>query len=506
MVINTIKEKEFGEDIFDTTYLLRVENGHIYLFVNIKKKADIEIEYRLYDKNKLIQKSDFTKNKKIRMKIPKFGNLRARITLKEVNTTNEYVIVTPYVIYNAETAITYVNPNTVTFIPGTKMISELIKKENQKKVDLFNTIEKINAILAFEYSFLQYFESKGISNVSLYSDEDDAVLAKLLWMNISSQKKDGIKHLLAITPFVHTLTIPRKISMIFRKTSTEGLVNEEDTIIICKTKRDLKEIGILRKKTGANVLHIIDLINEILKYNYIIKPHEKIQLNNNIKVVTCTLPNLYKVLEKSVYEQEILDDKILLKDVRKNEYSTSTLIPQSLKRFDESLEYNKEVIGNYFFTNDKGAKDYKSHYLNVVNGYRVTINQPKKYKNTIYILGNSVTFGIGTDDSNTIASILQEKFNSVNNNYCVLNCASYVEDNYQLDLLNRLKFKTGDIVISLLHADKIENENYIYHNLQQYFEKPHDMGEVFIDPKHINKIGNEKIADVLFDILNEETK
>jgi hypothetical protein len=106
-------------------------------------------------------------------------------------------------------------------------------------------------------------------------------------------------------------------------------------------------------------------------------------------------------------------------------------IAPALERFNKTLEYNMEItelfeiinIDNIFY-----AKNMHKKYRNVINNFRLTTNQPNNYKNTIYIFGNSITFGIGSEDSETIPSCLQRIINQHfknNKEWCIMNCANH---------------------------------------------------------------------------------
>jgi hypothetical protein len=117
---------------------------------------------------------------------------------------------------------------------------------------------------------------------------------------------------------------------------------------------------------------------------------------------------------------------------------------------------------------------------------------------------------MGVSDKDTIASNLQRLINSHNldshKSYCVFNCANHAGTNLdlQFDLINTMKFNDNDIIISTVRLGKMINfmkKYFITLDCQPNFERPHDMGEVFIDRAHINKIGNQKIAELLFQTM-----
>jgi hypothetical protein len=156
------------------------------------------------------------------------------------------------------------------------------------------------------------------------------------------------------------------------------------------------------------------------------------------------------------------------------------------------------------------CKNINSEYRNVVNNFRLTTDQPDNFKNTIYMFGNSVAFGVGAEDKDTIQSYLQRIINEYftgEESYCVVNCANHGGGNhdYQFDLMETMSFTKGDIIIIGGHKrHNIMNAAKKYCTIchtQHAFEHPHDMGEVFCDNSHLNKIGNQTIAELLFQTM-----
>lgn len=86
--------------------------------------------------------------------------------------------------------------------------------------------------------------------------------------------------------------------------------------------------------------------------------------------------------------------------------------------YNDIEEYGDEYIMQLFQTpaiivKENGEAthiEYKSDYINIINGERYTHNQPEEFYNRIFIFGDCYAFGTGTDDSRTIASYIQSYF------------------------------------------------------------------------------------------------
>ena len=93
--------------------------------------------------------------------------------------------------------------------------------------------------------------------------------------------------------------------------------------------------------------------------------------------------------------------------------------------------------------------DHMGEYLNVINGFRKTENNPDNYKNTIWMFGGCVFFGYAIEDGNTIASSLQRKITEqFESGWRVLNAGLW-GGNFDRSYLRMemLPFREGDIVI-----------------------------------------------------------
>lgn len=94
--------------------------------------------------------------------------------------------------------------------------------------------------------------------------------------------------------------------------------------------------------------------------------------------------------------------------------------------------------------------DKTSRYVNVVSGERYTPDQPKDYKNTIYMLGGCVFFGYAIDDGGTISGALQKILNERcgEHSWRVCNYGTWggnIDQTYAT--LFELNFKPGDVVL-----------------------------------------------------------
>lgn len=185
----------------------------------------------------------------------------------------------------------------------------------------------------------------------------------------------------------------------------------------------------------------------------------------------------------------------------------------SLYNDDVSDEYIKQIYDGVKVFEQNGChylSDFTSQYVNIMNGHRLTVNQPDAFDDSVYIYGSCTARGTGVEDSMTIESFMQklcnEKFGSkyrIEN--CGVGCGSYLEDDFRH--IEETKIGSGDIVIVLepfkaweIFAIKIARASYF--DLSEDFNKNPINEEWFLDyTGHTLPAGNRHIAKFIFDRL-----
>jgi [citrate (pro-3S)-lyase] ligase len=203
--------------------------------------------------------------------------------------------------------------------------------------------------------------------------------------------------------------------------------------------------------------------------------------------------------------------------VREQLASDSPEIPEALKRYNKDLDYARSVMSSYKMRRDSCGvcriEDKQDPYVNVVNGTRVTHDQPRDYDGTIHLFGHSAIFGVGAEDSGTVASHLQRMINEYAKKEnllprLVMNCANFSFRSFHdmYPYIDTFTFKKGDMIVIPsfpYHHEIAEEYGFIVCKPQPAFERPHDMGEVFVDQGHMNSDGYRKVAEVLFGTFQE---
>lgn len=175
-----------------------------------------------------------------------------------------------------------------------------------------------------------------------------------------------------------------------------------------------------------------------------------------------------------------------------------------------SNEKMQEILeGIDFVSTMKGVyqTDASGEFFNVVNGIRVTTDLPDDYEIVVHMFGPSILFGIGVEDDKTIASYLQRMLNGKKDRhtYKVINYGLQRAD--ELDLARTIRkaaIHPGDVVI-VVHNRIYEEfqlrcskEKISYLDTVSIFDRPHDMGEIYIDEGHWIYPPNQRIAEMIF--------
>ena len=162
-----------------------------------------------------------------------------------------------------------------------------------------------------------------------------------------------------------------------------------------------------------------------------------------------------------------------------------------------------------------GVRQYKDTHtklVNTVNGIRVTSYQPYNYKRSIFLTGDCRIFGIGTDDSRTIASLLQDKLNEevpseqfiVHNYGHCLGREKHIDWDESYKILENIPAEPGDVVIFSDHNYAPPNAPELTSwDFSTAAQRPHEYGKIFFDCEHLPPAGYQLVADKLFACLKD---
>lgn len=157
-------------------------------------------------------------------------------------------------------------------------------------------------------------------------------------------------------------------------------------------------------------------------------------------------------------------------------------------------------------------EDYRSKYINVVGGKRITCFQPTEFKGTIHIYGRCGVFGYAVEDKDCLPSQLQKLLvENGMSKYRVVNHGLWGGTDDFLDH-NFLKecagFKPEDIVLFYrMHFDKkllahfIENGVWYKEITDEWHQSPIAQYCFYDKPGHMGAAGYKLVAELIFEDL-----
>lgn len=272
---------------------------------------------------------------------------------------------------------------------------------------------------------------------------------------------------------------------------------------------DKSKINLLKNR-GVKIIDFSKVVYHSVINKVLVRPLQQVKESGN-QVVYVRFPQSNKIKNKSDLEQIAAKTSIgkIRSEIKNGEY------PAGLTSLDVSVDYMKQVIAGWKLVPQDAAydllEDKQEEFVNIQGGHRIIpADQNQKSERTIYLFGNSVMYGIGSDDRHTLPSLLAGLLKNNEFHYYVKNMANFSMNDYVrgTNLMKSIHFQKEDIIIFGSHESMSEDQQHIfggeYIDMTKYFDRPHSMGEVFLDMTHLNKNGYNKMAVELYNNLLEK--
>lgn len=171
------------------------------------------------------------------------------------------------------------------------------------------------------------------------------------------------------------------------------------------------------------------------------------------------------------------------------------------KKINEMMDF--QFIGNHTGVHNI---DVRNSMLNIIDGIRFTSDTPFVYNRTIHMFGPSTLFGVGVEDKHTISSYVQRYVNQKfpEKKIRVVNHGVPRADDIDIArLIRSTPIKSADMIVIVYsrleenHNIRFAFEKIKYLDAHQIFQRPHDMGEIFLDTTHWNHKPNSRISEYL---------
>jgi nucleoside-diphosphate-sugar epimerase/coenzyme F420-reducing hydrogenase beta subunit len=388
---------------------------------------------------------------------------------------------------------------TSSFLPSPSLsaLEPVVSRANK------NLLDGLNVISAFGGNALDYCLDKKIQRVFLYGTDH---LLAYLW-ELAYYSEIEVVKVLSNKEGELDVLFPRvgKVSCVALG-STEGL-ERSVPIIFAGTSVPVELVKL--QTEGYRILRLADLTH----YSHIKRALlDKVLLyqreHPHLMLAALDIPSIQDIKNPSDHERFIISAPLssenrqkVYQEVYASQGKTSEYIQEVLRPIESVLR------SSVFFCADKTTE-----YVNCVNGYRCTTDTPQAFSQTMYFFGNSQCYGIGADDTYTIASVVQRELNACSDNplsYAVLNCAN----GGGLNAFEQWKSfevhapQNGDAVVLCMRFGPLLQEmfgnRFAWFSAKQVLDRPHALGEVFVDKDHTNFRGYEAMGKAFFNFLKE---
>ena len=396
---------------------------------------------------------------------------------------------------------------------------------NFGKLGYDKLIEDISILHSgFGYTIAQWLYDHEFCKVSIYVDPENKELIKLVSLPIKMHDGITINNYFTTTSSVWKLEY-RFIEIFgtneYVPFELTKLIPGEAVIFISLAEN--AEIRTKVEKTGAIFFDIHELISNSLNYIFL-EAHllKHVAETPGVMAMRVIEPSIKQ--DKSENAKKIIAKNITykmnyteLKYNRRNSEYLCDYIKED-KTFSNKDWYDMLYYPNIkTYINERGFRvfeDKNGKCVNILNGHRLTTNQPEKYDNTIYIFGGCHMFGVYCTDDLTMSSSLQKLINknTVNNKvYRVENYGHllYREYNNIYRIIGQINPQKGDIIIlfSSFWVDKINKYTKFPILDLSKCELPDDYGILFCDKTTIGHPSpnlHRFIAEKLYEFLIEK--
>jgi len=363
----------------------------------------------------------------------------------------------------------------------------IITKEDY---DAGHRVENFIELSAHGGNMLEYLKDIGVKKISLFGVNSSVLFVYncALELGIEIENLVGDRYFEVYSP-------RRKKPIIF--INHDKSTGCECPIVICANGAKFPWNNSVIRKKG---FYLIDhLVNYSLIKHTVIKAIDEITSSiPGVLFGLVKIPSLWEIRTPTDYEKKLSTvngmpwlDLIVEK----------ALLPNGITR-EKFTQIQKEYSLEFASKGDcVFGKDIDGKFIRIVNGSRFVTDVPNSAKNCIHIYGNSASNGWCTEDKNTIASYLQRQINQKKGKYAVINNVCGHGRNFK-DIAKRLRYDnicSGDIVLIISHdippylINKDKN-GFLTIDCNPLFQRPHDMGEVFLQSQHYTPKAHEKIA------------
>jgi len=392
----------------------------------------------------------------------------------------------------------------------------LLFDENKRQEQMIKHLSELAHQMSLGYSFIDYLLTKNITSLYFYCERRDWELGRGLFSLLYNDERIKIKNCISDRPFTG-----EGIGDLYRKVkfiSIDSCYYEKEENVFAAFVHTRSDLDNKFRRLGLNVYSMNDL-DIVLQRGLFVKPYTELkQRNLNIDIVIVKRPlHLSKsdFASRSENENEIVTAKLTMQELQNQLRQYPPIIPLALEERHVTLDgmiefsaYSQEMTCNF---NSRGRPiDRRGELVNVVDGYRVTTDQPAQFDNTIYFFGSSMIYSPFTSDNTTSSSFLQRLVNSnCDKRYRVVNCGgwtSMTQSNMIKNMMTCHEYKDGDKIVVMPEGNlpKKKELDFTLIDLENIYMRPHEYGELWIGiQSNVNDTGQRLIAEGIFNGMKE---
>lgn len=364
-----------------------------------------------------------------------------------------------------------------------------IKKANE--VFLHNAmVIAVSGGTAFDY-----YIDKGIRQIALYGTD---LLTGFLWEQ-AYYKEIEIVELISDKERDINVRFPRAGNIHMKYMSLDEMKKLEVPILLAEGVFPLDLLNL--RENGKSVERIGQLLYYSHLKHFLLDPllnyKEKYP---NIQLVICNMPAAGEIENKTEREKLLITSKV----------PGNITFEKVFQANGYDQEYMREVCQRMNIDHRLDCDFITPHigkYVSCIEGYRLTTDSPVDFSNTIYTFGNSLCYGVGTHDECTISSVVQREINDYYDQeapYSVLNCSNGGGLN-AFQIWKSVQYhmpQNGDIIILIMNNfidlfKEIYGTSFLWCDGKEVLNRPHNMGEIYVDPYHLNAKGYEAIGRLI---------
>ncbi len=513
------KNSETGIQFVQADYSIDLDGSALKISLSVEDESKIEkISYQLrqwYSWDLVEAKHEGCETL---FNLPSFGEYYIKVILQSDDET-KYSFNTEKIGFSALNAFESISKKEEKHYGWYEGIKNAYEADNDIKLKNKKMIERLAAVHALGLGLGDLLSDKGYASISVYVEANSHDVARVILPSLIACSKINVKGYYtngAAFSFSNQTAYQLPSFMTINDSAASQISDKEPLLLLAAET----PIWLKRRLNNLKIpyIEIIKLLPELLVYASFLKPLQVFRQNHpNLNIVVHNTPSLPAEKDASDGEREIyLHTSVkratdIINGLRE---TPPKLVTKAFDEFNyETGEILEFLTGWQFNSIDSqgvvSSIDHSSMYCNLVQGHRLTANQPSNYDRTIWHFGYCHVWGNGAPDDKTMDSFLQGMLNEQGLKVRVENYGySGISLNHSavMKKVNSLSsyYQDNDIILIESFDGFPQGEDFYHLDIKNLFARPHDYGEIFIDSSHFNETGNRIVAKSIYDFICEK--